>query len=296
LTFWAVLGSGSSREKDAAMPLDTAEKLALIAAVRAAAHAEILPRFRQLGSGDIATKSSANDLVTSADLGAEAHIRREVAKILPSARIVGEEGAASNPMELDALAQPGITVVIDAIDGTWNFAHGLATFGTLLAVIEDDATIFALLFDPVGDDYVEASLGEGAWLVSRGRRISCRLGPAPLLSAAVGLHHGDGLTPAQWTACAAHYPAFGRMTSTRASIWDYRLLISGGAQFCLNQHLNVWDHAAGVLALTEAGGHAALIEGAPYAPALRSGYLLAAQSEEIWQVVADRFSPALPLE
>ena len=56
-------------------------------------------------------------------------------------------------------------VVIDPIDGTWNFAHGLGTFGTILAVVEHGQTVWGALYDPLGDDRIEAHLGGGAWLI-----------------------------------------------------------------------------------------------------------------------------------
>jgi fructose-1,6-bisphosphatase/inositol monophosphatase family enzyme len=56
--------------------------------------------------------------------------------------------------------------------------------------------------------------------------------------------------------------------------------------------LNVWDHAAGVLAVTEAGGHAALAGGAPYTPRLRRGHLISAADSDLWQALDTRFGAA----
>ncbi|MEM1150723.1 MAG: inositol monophosphatase [Pseudomonadota bacterium] len=275
------------------MPLSPDIRTALVEAARAAARAEIMPRFRRLSEADIARKSSAQDLVTDADTGAETHIRATVAKLLPDARIVGEEGVAANPSELEGLGLPGLTVVIDPVDGNWNFARGLALFGTLLAVIEDGETIFGLLYDPVMDDWIEASLGEGAYHVSGHERRRLTLGPTPPLAELNGLHSAYGLSSDQWLRAAALQPRFGRVTSLRASIWDYRSLITGAVQFCVNRYLNVWDHAAGALALQEAGGHVALLDGRKYTPGLRNGYLLAAASEDLWGEIADLYRPAL---
>ncbi|MEL6913715.1 MAG: inositol monophosphatase [Pseudomonadota bacterium] len=269
---------------------------ALVDAVRRAARAEILPRFRQLDEAEIASKSSVHDPVTAADIGAEAHLRAAIADILPGALIIGEEGVATDPAELDQVSHPGQVVVLDPVDGTWNFSRGLATFGTLLAVLEGGETVFGLLYDPVGDAWISATAGVGTWQVENGLRRRCRIAPPPPLRDATGLHHGQGLTPEEWAAAAAIYPRIGRVTSTRASIWDYWLLVTGGAAFCLNRYLNVWDHAAGVLALREAGGHAALLTGQAYHPAQREGLLLAASSEALWDEVAGLFGPALGAE
>ncbi|MEM1236483.1 MAG: inositol monophosphatase [Pseudomonadota bacterium] len=275
------------------MPLAPDARHALIQAVRDAAKAEIIPRFRRLDDRDVQTKSGALDLVTEADTCAEAAIRKSIATILPGARVVGEEGVATDPAELDQIGLPGVTVVVDPVDGTWNFARGLALFGTILAVIEDGETVFGLLYDPLADAWIEAAKGEGSWYVVGENRTRLTLGAPPPLAEMTGLHSAYGLTPSQWAASAALQPRFGRVTSLRASLWDYRLQITGGAGFCLNRYLNVWDHAAGVLALTEAGGYAALLDGRPYDPALREGYLLTAQSKSLWDQIAPDFAAAL---
>lgn len=275
------------------MPLSQDARTALIEATRAAARAEIMPRFRRLGAHEIAEKSNAQDLVTEADTRAEAHLRRAIPEFLPEARIVGEEGVSANPAELDAVARPGLTVVLDPVDGTWNFARGLAVFGTIVAVIEDGQTIFGLLYDPVLDDWIEASLGGGTWYFAGDHREKLELGTPPPLAELNGLHSAYGLSGKQWEASSSLYGRFGRVTSLRASLWDYRTLITGGAGFCLNRYLNVWDHAAGALALTEAGGRVGLLDGRDYDPALREGYLLAAGSKELWEEVAAMFKPAI---
>ena len=275
------------------MPIDPSTRTALIQAVRAAARTEIVPRFRTLQAGDIRTKSSALDLVTDADERAERHIRAAVATLLPDARIVGEEGVAAGRDSLDTLDRSGLSVVIDPVDGTWNFARGLALFGTLLAVVRDGQTLFGLLYDPLHDDWIEATRGDGTWLVRGDLRTRLRLSDPPPWPDMTGLHSAHDLTRAQWRAAADLHLTFGRVTTLRASVWDYRLMLTGGAGFAMNRHLKPWDHAAGVLALQEAGGHAQLLDGPVYAPHLRDGYLLCAQSRALWDDLAPGFSEAL---
>ena len=208
------------------MPLSQEARQALIEATRAAARAEILPRFRRLSADDIAEKTNAQDLVTLADTLAEAHLRRAIPSFLPDARIIGEEGVSADPTELDGVTQPGLTVVLDPVDGTWNFARGISVFGTIVAVIEDGQTIFGLLYDPVLDDWIEASRGQGAWYVAGDHREKLTLGALPVLSEINGLHSAYGLSAEQWQASAALHGRFGRITSLRASLWDYRSLVT----------------------------------------------------------------------
>ena len=71
------------------MTLSETERDGLIAAARAAAKAEILPRFRRLVPGDVATKTSPSDLVTVADRAAERMLQDAVRSLMPDAAIVG---------------------------------------------------------------------------------------------------------------------------------------------------------------------------------------------------------------
>ena len=129
---------------------------ALIEAVRGAASAEIMTRFRRIGAADADTKSHADDLVTEADRGAERAITAAVAGILPGASVVGEEAASADPALLERIATTETCVIIDPVDGTWNFAKGLANFGVLQEVATSYSTgIPAQLtahLDPVFND------------------------------------------------------------------------------------------------------------------------------------------------
>jgi fructose-1,6-bisphosphatase/inositol monophosphatase family enzyme len=87
-----------------------------------------------------------------ADHAAEKFIQTEIGKILPQAHLVGEESVAENPKLLDLIGTSDVCVIIDPIDGTGNFATGLAVFGTMVVVVIRNETIFGLLYDPIVDD------------------------------------------------------------------------------------------------------------------------------------------------
>ena len=269
------------------MPISSFEQSQVIAAVREAAAREILPRFRALSPGDIAAKANPQDLVTAADLAMEAALRENLPQILPGAAILGEEGVAADPAQLDLIAKGGRVIVIDPIDGTFNFVHDLATFGTILAVVEDGRTVFGLLYDPMLDDWIWAAEGEGAWFGTRALTLPDP-GPLETLTGMLGSH---GLTREEWMGIAGEYHRFGKIKDTGASLWDYRMMAQGQVAFKLNRYCNVWDHAAGVLCMREAGGYAALIDGTPYDPTMREGRLLAAQSEALWHELAEVLRP-----
>lgn len=266
----------------------------LIETVRTVAKAEILPHFRNLDLQEIDSKSSPDDLVTIADRAAELAITKAVHEIMPEAAIVGEEAVSADKSVLARVKEPGQVVVIDPIDGTWNFANGIATYGVILAVIEDGETIFGLLYDPSYDDWIMARKGEGAFFCRPdGTKRPLNLAPPPESVAEtfgyVGMYLFKKDRQAQ---LAATLPNFRRTTNLRCSCHEYRMLAQGASQFCLNGMLNVWDHAAGVLIYQEAGGVARLLDGRAYDPAMRKGHLLTAASERLWEELAEMFGEA----
>lgn len=266
------------------------EERRLIDAVRGVAAREILPRFRALGDDDIDTKSSSDDLVTVADTAAEAAISAAARDILPDITVIGEEAVARGATSLDLIAGNRRCLIVDPIDGTWNYANGIATFAVLLALTEDGRTTWGCIYDPVRDDWTVARPGQGArFETARGQSRRVRVKPAPPLAEAFGLialylYHGE-----ERETLARGMMVLRRTQSLRCSAHEYRLLSDGGADLALNGMLNPWDHAAGALIYREAGGVARLLGGADYAPTMTAGRLLCAADETLWAQAARHF-------
>ena len=110
------------------MQIDFETEGLIVEAVRRVAVAEILPGFRALAPGDIDTKSGPEDLVTPYDRAAERALATALGAILPGALFVGEESVDADPGLLDRLAAAELAVIVDPIDGTGNYAAGLAVF------------------------------------------------------------------------------------------------------------------------------------------------------------------------
>ncbi len=271
--------------------LTEARRSLLLEAVREASRKAILPRFRNLAEGDIGQKSGPADLVTLADTEAEALITEMVAPAWPEAVVLGEEGVAADPAARQRMAEAEWAVIVDPVDGTWNIAKGLATFGVILAVCHKGQPVFAALYDPVMDDWVEASAGQGAVLrgpsFSRPLRVSQETerrrmnGYIPV-----------GLFPMETRRrLVQDFPDFGRVTSLRCSCHEYRMVAQGHSDFVLSGPTpHPWDHAAGALAVTEAGGVARFVDGEPYRTERLKGVLLTASNEVLWQELAARFA------
>nr|WP_245218772.1 inositol monophosphatase [Rubellimicrobium aerolatum] len=261
-------------------------------AARDAARERIMPRFRALAPSDISTKSGPADLVTLADTEAEAQIAAAVRAAWPEATVLGEESVAADPSLRTAMGTADPCVVIDPVDGTWNFAKGLAVFGVLLAVLRRGVPVWGLLYDPVMDDWIEAVPGAPArFETASGRVTDLRASAESRIDRLTG-YMPLGLFPhADRERIAKEFPDFLRITGLRCALHEYRMVAQGHAEFCLSGPVpHPWDHAAGVLAVQQAGGVARFLDGEDYTAERPRGVLLSAGSEAAWDSLAQRFA------
>ncbi|KQV27725.1 inositol monophosphatase [Rhizobium sp. Root1203] len=254
--------------------------------LRRAAKAEILPRFRRLGSNDVRAKSEATDLVTEADLQAERMIKAEVAQLWPTAAFIGEESVAADPALLGMLEGADLAVVVDPVDGTFNFASGIPAFGVMASIVAKGETIAGIIYDPMGDDWVIAEKGGGTWL----RRPD---GDAERLSVARPVELGQmvgmastGFLPLNKRAeILANLAKVRFLSNYRCAAHEYRSFAGGHVHYLMYNKLMPWDHLGGTLISQEAGGYAARFDGSAYLPHHLDGGLLIAPDKESWELL-----------
>jgi fructose-1,6-bisphosphatase/inositol monophosphatase family enzyme len=265
----------------------------LASILRDAAIAEVMPRFRNLGEGDIREKTSATDLVTEADEAAERFIARRCRELAPDALFVGEESVAADPELLVRLDDADLAIVVDPIDGTANFAAGVPLFAVMAAVVARGETVGAVIYDPLGDDFMLAEKGAGAqWQAPNGasRRLAVAA-PVPI-GDAVGCVSATYFPAAEKQALLPRLGGVKIFANYRCAGHEYRLLASGGTHFSMYSKLMPWDHLAGCLLVAEAGGRFAKSDGSPYTPRDRDGVLIAACGEELWDAARERLLPS----
>lgn len=254
--------------------------------LRDASRQESLPRFRRLDASMVHTKTSAIDLVTEADIATENVIKARVAEWMPSALFVGEESVAADPALLTRLATADFAIVVDPIDGTANYAAGLPLYACMAAVVSGGETVAGIIYDPMGDDWVMAEKGAGAWL----RRPD---GDAVRLKVAAPVPLADMLGMAS----VAYMPAESRaqvlqnidkvrmLSNYRCAGHEYRTFASGHGHFVCYNKLMPWDHLPGTLISQEAGAHAARLDGSAYLPSHVDGGLLVAVDRDSWDIL-----------
>ncbi|GHA14389.1 inositol monophosphatase [Devosia pacifica] len=257
------------------------DKLAEI--LRDAAKREILPRFRKLDEGMVRTKSSAIDLVTEADVGAERVITAALKQAAPDALVVGEEAVAADASLLDRALDAPFVIYVDPVDGTANFVGGLPLYAVMASVVVNGETVAGVIYDPMGDDWLMAEIGSGAWLkFPDGRAIPQRFSdPAPL-NDMIGTASPFYMQPAARAKVLANFNKLRMVASYRCAGHEYRLAAGGNIHFLMFHKLMPWDHLAGSLIMQEAGAFVARFDGEPYLPAHRDGGLLIAPDQDSW--------------
>lgn len=258
----------------------------LQAIVSEAAALEIVPRFRNLASGDIAEKTSAIDLVTEADLLTERHITKALKAKFPIALVVGEEAYETDRSVVPALADADLAFVIDPVDGTFNFASGLPVFGTILAVVVRGETVAGIIHDSILRDSVTVMRGAGAYLRRQsGQSSRLKVADAVPLDQMTGLMSWGHMDEPDRSRISANMSKVRMAFSLNCSAYEYWMAASGKLHFIGHSKLMPWDHLAGVLAHQEAGGYSAKFDGTPYRAGETTGGIIAAPDKESWRII-----------
>lgn len=212
----------------------------------------MLPRFGRLAPGDVAEKSGPADLVTVADRAAEERLTRRLTRLLPGSVVVGEEAVAADPGLLAALTGPAPVWIVDPIDGTANFVSGSSRFSILVALAVDGELLASWTHAPVSGLMASAAAGGGAYVDGR---------PVRVRAAQDGLRDLDVVIPQPQWWTAEHRAHFNALTRSPVSLsyldtggLAYVELAAGRRGAMVLNWQYPWDHAAGVLLYTQAGG------------------------------------------
>lgn len=263
----------------------------LHAAVRAvmvdAAERAILPRYRALKAADVREKA-ADELVTVADRESEAILSDGLSRILAEAAIVGEEAVDADRSLLDDLGN-ALCWIIDPLDGTGNYVSGDGPFGILVALAERGTPVGGWILDPLSGRFVAALKGEGTFL--DGRRVHAQGSGSSIPIAAISPLLAKNRE--RETLLRAVQSDFELVEIPRCAAEQYPAMILGRSDVALFERTLPWDHAAGVLCLTESGGIASRLDGTPYRVDDGRVGLVAASTAEMWARVRAHVDSAL---
>jgi myo-inositol-1(or 4)-monophosphatase len=219
------------------------ELLSVAHAAAQAGAAELLPRFGRSQEG-IRSKSGPTDLVSEADLAAEAAIRRVLGERRPDDSILGEEGGATGTGEL--------RWVIDPLDGTTNFLFGVPMFAVSVACEGPDGMLAGVVLDPVRDESFAATRSTEATLNGAGITASTREDLATAL-VATGFGYDAELRVRQAVVLTRVLPRVRDIRRAGAAALDLAWSACGRFDAFYERGIKPWDWAAGGLIAERAG-------------------------------------------
>jgi histidinol phosphatase-like enzyme (inositol monophosphatase family) len=191
-----------------------------------------------------AERKRDGSFVTAADREAESHVRRLIEEMFPADSILGEEEGARE-------GTSNRRWIIDPLDGTYSFVHGVPLFGTLIGLEVEGEMLVGAANLPALNELIYAARGLGCFWNGEPARVSTTpsLEEALLLSTDFGTcaRYGFGAAAERLQSCAAARRTWG-------DCYGHVLVATGRADVMLDPVMNVWDCAALQPIVEEAGG------------------------------------------
>ncbi|HEV2000467.1 MAG TPA: inositol monophosphatase family protein [Xanthobacteraceae bacterium] len=226
----------------------------MVAAARKASRA-LLRDFGEVENLQVSLKGPAN-FVTNADRRAEEIIHRELSKARPAYGFLMEERgrvAGSDDKNL---------WIVDPLDGTTNFMHGIPLFAISIALVREGVPFAGIVFHPTSDELFMAERGRGAYVNDRRLRVAARRELADCVVCCGIPHRGRGDTARFRAELGAVQDQVAGVRRTGAAALDLAWVAAGRFDGFWERGLSAWDIAAGVVILREAGGFATDLNGA----------------------------------
>ena len=218
----------------------------MIAAARKAARS-LVRDFGEVENLQVSLKGPS-DFVSSADRRAEDLLYKELSKARPTFGFIMEERGKV------AGSDPSQTWIVDPLDGTTNFLHGIPQFAISIAAMKDENIVAALVFNPVADELFVAERGRGGFLNERRLRVAGRRDLSNSVVCCGIPHAGRGDSAKFRGELAAVQSHVAGVRRTGAAALDLAWVAAGRFDGFWERALSPWDLAAGILLVREAGG------------------------------------------
>jgi len=218
----------------------------MIAAARKAART-LKRDFGEIEHLQVSLKGPAN-FVTAADRRAEEILRAELSKVRPGYGFLGEESGHHDGTDKSN------TWIVDPLDGTTNFLHGIPHFAISIALERSGTVIAGVIYNPANDELFVAERGKGAFLNDKRLRVAARKLMAEAVIACGMPHRGRGDLALGRKEMAAVQESVAGLRRFGAAALDLAFVAAGRFDGYWERDLSPWDMAAGVIMVREAGG------------------------------------------
>jgi myo-inositol-1(or 4)-monophosphatase len=218
----------------------------MIAAARKTARA-LKRDFGELEKLQVSLKGPAN-FVSSADRRAEETLYQELSKARPGYGFLGEEGGHREG------ADKSHRWIVDPLDGTTNFLHGIPQFAISIALEREGAVAAGLIYNPANDEMFIAEKGKGAFMNEQRIRVAGRKRLAESVIACGLPHHGRGDLVLGRKETGVMQEEVAGLRRFGAAALDLAWVAAGRLDGYWERDIKPWDIAAGLILLREAGG------------------------------------------
>ncbi|SMH32212.1 inositol monophosphatase family protein [Maritimibacter sp. HL-12] len=203
--------------------------------------------FREVENLQVSMKG-AGDFVSRADIAAEEIIKNELTEARPNYGWLGEEGGGEDGKD------PTRRWIVDPLDGTTNFLHGLPHWAVSIALEHKGEIVAGVVFDPAKDEMFYAEKGSGAFMNETRLRVSGRTRMIEAIFATGLPFGGRADLPDTLQDLARLLPTCAGVRRWGAAALDLAYVAAGRYDGFWERRLNAWDIAAGLVILREAGG------------------------------------------
>jgi myo-inositol-1(or 4)-monophosphatase len=210
--------------------------------------------FGEVEHLQVSLKGPAN-FVTAADRRAEQILYEELTKARPGYGFLGEEGGRREG------ADKTHTWIVDPLDGTTNFLHGMPHFAVSIALEREGTIVAGLVYNPANDELFTAERGKGAFLNDKRLRVAARQRLVDALLACGLPHHGRGDLALFRREFAAVQDKVAGLRRFGAATLDLAWVAAGRLDAYWERNISPWDMAAGLLLVREAGGYVTDLDG-----------------------------------
>jgi myo-inositol-1(or 4)-monophosphatase len=194
------------------------------------------------------SRKGAADFVSAADTRAEEKLLAELVRARPDYGFLGEEGGTQ--AKGDGIHR----WIVDPLDGTTNFLHGLPHFAISIGLERNGEIVAGVVYEPLRDELYWAERNSGAWLNDRRLRVSARSRMNEAVLATGIPFHGMGDHPRYLATLTAAMPQVAGIRRFGAASLDLAYVAAGRFEGYWEYGLKPWDIAAGIIIVREAGG------------------------------------------
>ena len=207
--------------------------------------------FGEIENLQIESKS-IGDFVTNADIKVEKSILETLKYYYPNYTYITEESGK--------ISGDNNTIIIDPIDGTSNFIHGIPHVGIVISKITDNQITDGIIYNPILNELFWSSKGKGSWCNDRRLRVSNRSNLTECLIG-TGLPFGNRVYDNYLNEIDSILKTTAGIRRLGAAALDLAYVASGKLDGFWEKDLNIWDVSSGVLIVKEAGGKVSKMNG-----------------------------------